>query len=123
MLKIHIPSPVEGRAHPFYSTDDDGCLDLVDLSFVSPRQTEFELEVRLEYEDQPVLIVTAAGSYLVQANPVRLNEAPLVAVESSILGVYPLYRMVHYRRAFDKEILNKLRQLIDKKESILELDV
>jgi hypothetical protein len=128
MLRIHVPAPLqikEGRARPFYCTETSEYLDLVDLSVLTLDQAEMTghcIKVMAEYEDQPVLIVTSKGSYFIQSDPLRFNDAPLVAIESPILGVYPLYRLVDYKRPFNKRILNKLRWLVCKKKSIFELE-
>ena len=80
------------------------------------------IKIDFDYEDQPILITTRLGGFIVQTNPLRYLEAPLEMFESAVLGVYRLHGPVTYKRKADPALVNKMKNLIRKNLSFIELD-
>ena len=124
---ICIPGPlhiIEKRGHPYYYQNEES-FDVVTLKKLASKDssalTGFGLVVKSEYEDQPILIATGDGGYLVQTHPLRILEASLFALRARVLGVYPLHGLIRYKEAASEETVNRLKELIQRKESIIAL--
>jgi len=75
------------------------------------------MKIKTQYDEQPILIATGAGGYLVMSSGIIL-VAPLAAIRSSIMGVYPLHGMVGYKTPANQDVIHELRKLQDANETI-----
>ncbi len=127
-MEVFVPGPnaLSDGHRPYYcigeTTDSNAkYLDVASLQPASRKTLEnagYGMKIDTSFDEQPILIATGAGGYLIFGNGLRLVNAQLAAIRSSIMGVYPLHGLISYKTPANQDVIYKLQKLREENQPI-----